>query len=130
MLKDLFRVFFRNISIILRAFSGLIAQKGDFKLLSLLTLLFVFFSFSIFAQEHRTPYGDYQEWCGAYGVCKNDMSAEDAETAITRYFSSKGLRVGRIQHRGRFVEAEIYRNGRLTDRIIFDRKTGRMRSAY
>lgn len=107
--------------------------------LSILTFLFVFIHVSpflysshwqVYAQEHRTPYGDYQEWCGAYGVCKDDMSPEDAETAITRYFSSRGLRVGRIQHRGRFVEAEIYRNGRMTDRIIFDRKTGRMRSAY
>lgn len=88
------------------------------------------FSISLFAQETRTPYGDYQEWCGAYGVCKDDMSPKDAEIAITRYFSSKGMRVGRIQHRGRFVEAEVYRNGRMMDRIILDRKTGRMRSVY
>lgn len=131
MQKNLFKVFFRNVSIILRSFFRLMTHKGRFlDLLSLLTIFFVFIPLSIFAQEHRTPYGDYQEWCGAYGVCKDDMSPKDAETAITRYFSSKGLRVGRIQHRGRFVEAEIYRNGRMTDRIIFDRKTGRMRSAY
>jgi hypothetical protein len=84
----------------------------------------------LYAQEHRTPYGEYQDWCGAYGVCKEDMSPREAEMAIERYFSSKGLRVGRIQHRGRFIEAEVYRGNRLTDRIIFDRKTGRMRSVY
>lgn len=85
---------------------------------------------SLFAQETRIPYGDYQECCGAYGVCRDDMSQRDAEIAITRYFSLKGMRVGRIQHRGRFVEAEIYRNSKMMDRIIFDRKTGRMRSVY
>lgn len=99
-------------------------------------LLIVFLSLvflvarDIFAQEDHIPYGDYHERCGAYGVCKDDMSQRDAETAIKRYFSSKGLKVGRLQHRGRFVEAEIYRNGRLSDRIIFDRRTGRMRSIY
>lgn len=97
---------------------------------SILISVILFSAASPYAQEHNTPYGNYQEWCGAYGVCKDDMSPKDAETVITRYFSSKGLRVGRIQHRGRFVEAEVYRNGRMTDRIIFDRKTGRMRSAY
>lgn len=100
----------------------------NFNLLTVLISLFLFIALS-HAQD-RTPYGDYQEWCGAYGVCKHDMSQKDAEIAITRYFSSRGMSVRNVQHRGRFVEAEVYRNSRMMDRIIFDRKTGRIRSVY
>lgn len=58
------------------------------------------------------------------------MGPEESERTIKGYFSSKGLRVGRIQHRGRFIEAEVYKNNKMIDRIIFDRKTGRIRSVY
>lgn len=104
-----------------------------FKLMVLLLALLIgsmLTGITVSAQGHDTPYGDYHEWCGAYGICREDMSQKDAEMAIERYFSSKGLRVGRFHHRGRFVEADIYRDSRMTDRIIFDRKTGRMRSVY
>lgn len=107
-------------------------MKGNhnFTALILIVLTILVTALMVFAEEERTPYGDYRECCGAYGVCKEEMSPKDAEKAITRYFSSKGMRIGKIQHRGRFVEAEIYRNGKMMDKVIFDRKTGRIRSAY
>ncbi|MGD0884494.1 MAG: hypothetical protein ABSA46_06400 [Thermodesulfovibrionales bacterium] len=83
------------------------------------------------ASDSVVPYGDYSQWCSAYGgTCKEDLGPREAEEAIEGYFSSKGLRVTNIRHKERFVEADIYRNDRLIDKVLFDRKTGRMRSTY
>jgi hypothetical protein len=76
------------------------------------------------------PYGDYSEWCCAYGVCKDKLDPTEAELVIERYFVSRGLIAVHMRHKGRFVEADIYRKNRLFDKIIFDRKTGRIRSIY
>jgi len=76
------------------------------------------------------PYGDYTSWCTAYGTCRERLDRKDAERAIADYFTMRSLQAARILHRGRFIEAEIYRDGRLVDKILFDRKTGRIRSIY
>lgn len=87
----------------------------------------------VYAQEgienSATPYGDYCT-CGNYGICKNELSHSEAASAINAYFEEKGLKAENIRGRGRFIEADIYRDGNLVDRIIFDRKTGRLRSMY
>jgi len=77
-----------------------------------------------------TPYGDYCQYCSAYGICKGDIEPQEAERAIEGYFSSKGLKAAHIRYRERFIEAEIYKDNRVVDKIIFDRKTGRIRSIY
>jgi hypothetical protein len=82
------------------------------------------------ASDSIVPYGDYSQWCSAYGTCKEDLGPKEAEEAIEGYFANKGLRATNIRHKDRFVEAEIYRENRLIDKILFDRKTGRMRSTY
>ena len=82
------------------------------------------------ASEGVTPYGDYAQWYSAYGMCKKDLGPKEAEQLIESYFTSKGLRALNFQHKGRFIEADIYRNNRRFDTILFDRKTGRMRSTY
>lgn len=82
------------------------------------------------ASDAVTPYGDYSQWCSAYGICRENLGPQEAERAIQGYFANKGLRAGKIQHRDRFIEAEIYRNSKLVDKVIFDRKTGRFRSTY
>jgi hypothetical protein len=82
------------------------------------------------ASDPPMPYGDYSQWCSAYGTCKESLGRSEAERAIEGYFAVRRLQAANIQHRGRFVEAEIYNNGRLVDKILFDRKTGRMRSIY
>jgi len=82
------------------------------------------------ASDPPMPYGDYSQWCSAYGTCKESLGRREAERAIEGYFAVRRLQATNIQHRGRFVEAEIYNNGRLVDKILFDRKTGRIRSTY
>ena len=75
-----------------------------------------------------TPYGDFCPRCNLYGVGKKPVSHQVAEDALIDYFMHKGLTVHNIHGMGRFLKVDIYRDGRLVDRILFDRKTGRIRS--
>lgn len=77
----------------------------------------------------QTPYGDYCNAC-SYGVCQELLSTEKSIEAIEGYYREKNAEIGRLEERGRFIEVEITKGGRQVDRIIFDRKTGRMRSVY
>lgn len=96
------------------------------------TVLFMLMSPSLLygASGSGMPYGDYLQWCTAYGTCKENLGPKEAESAISQYFSSKGLTAKKMYHKDRFIEAEIYSNDRLYDKVIFDRKTGRIRSTY
>lgn len=80
--------------------------------------------------QHSAPYGDYPEWNSAYGICRVDLGTREAEMAIQKYFASRGFTVRNIRHRERFVEADVYKDRLLFDKILFDKKTGRVRSIY
>jgi hypothetical protein len=77
-----------------------------------------------------TPYGDYCPHCTKYGSCKTIMSNEDAEKAMLNYYQEKGLDVELENKGGRFIRARIKEADRVIDVIIFDRRTGRVRSIY
>jgi hypothetical protein len=49
---------------------------------------------------------------------------------MKHYFKTKGLDVKKVRGRGRFLKAEIYKKDLLVDRVLFDRRTGRVRSIY
>jgi hypothetical protein len=84
-----------------------------------------------FAGDKRTtPYGDYCKDCGTYGIYKDILPLDKAKSSIKGYYQSKGYRVGNMYHQGRFIKADIYQNKKKVDKIIFDRKTGRLRSIY
>jgi len=93
-------------------------------------MLFLLTATVSYAADRVTPYGDYSQWCSAYGTCRESLGPSEAERAIAGYFGSKGLRATNMKHKERFIEADIYRDNRLVDRILFDRKTGRIRSTY
>ena len=98
-----------------------------------LAILFLIMTASLLyaAQEGAVQYGDYvQWWCTVYGTRTNDIGPREAEQVIEKYFASKGLRATNIRHKGRFIEADIYRDDRRLDVILFDRRTGRIRSTY
>jgi len=85
------------------------------------------------AWEHGkpvTPYGDYCPRCTKYGACKTIMSHEDAKKAMIDYYQKKGLDVELERKRGRFIRAKIKDKDQVIDVIIFDRRTGRVRSIY
>jgi len=56
--------------------------------------------------------------------------AEEAEQVLEKVFCEQGVKGHKPYPQGRFIEAEIYRNDRRLDVILFDRKTGRIRSTY
>jgi len=77
-----------------------------------------------------TPYGDYCKECAIYGTCREVIPPREALIAIEKYYAEKGYTLGNVYYRGRFIEAEIYKDTRKVDKVIFDRKTGRLRSMY
>lgn len=77
-----------------------------------------------------TPYGDFCPKCTNYGMCRSQLGHREAVAAIDSYFSNKGLEVGNIRKRGRFIRVDVFRDGELVDKIIFDKRTGRLRSIY
>ncbi len=100
---------------------------------SILILLFLSFlpAVSPGAEENNvTPYGDYCKDCTIYGTCKEVIPTGVAVAALDRYYRDRGYRVGTVQYKGRFIEAVIYKRNRQVDVVLFDRKTGRLRSIY
>ena len=83
-------------------------------------------------RPHRqvTPYGDLCPRCNEYGICKSPMSHDDAKKAMLDYYHKKGLAVELVRKRGRFIRAKIKDKEETVDVIIFDRRTGRIRSIY
>jgi len=77
-----------------------------------------------------TPYGDFCQHCAKYGSCKTIMTHEDAEKAMIEYYHEKGLNVELENSGERFIRARIKEENSVIDIIIFDRRTGRVRSIY
>lgn len=77
-----------------------------------------------------TPYGDFCPRCSEYGNCKSKMSHDDAKEALINYYHKKGLGVELEKKRGRFIRVKIKNRNEVVDIIIFDRRTGRIRSIY
>jgi hypothetical protein len=82
------------------------------------------------ADSSITPYGDYCSDCSTYGICSDVLPVSEALSALRKYYESKGYRVGAVYHKGRFIEADIYKNNKQVDKVLLDRKTGRLRSIY
>lgn len=101
-----------------------------FRIVFMVALFFSAVTFSHADENRTTPYGDYCRDCSQYGTCREVLSPDEAMHALQKYYAEKGYRVGRIHHKGRFIEADIYRERRQVDKVLFDRKTGRLRSIY
>ncbi len=85
----------------------------------------------LYADDSRvTPYGDYCTDCAMYGACREIIQRDEAVRVLYKYYQDRGYRVGNVLHRGRFIQAVIYKDDRQVDRVLFDRKTGRLRSIY
>jgi hypothetical protein len=77
-----------------------------------------------------TPYGDFCPTCTLYGVGRKPVGHGKAVSAMRAYFAKKGCTIGNVRGVGRFMKVNVYRRGVLIDRVIFDRRTGRIRSIY
>ncbi|MBI5073800.1 MAG: hypothetical protein HZB62_01325 [Nitrospirae bacterium] len=87
-------------------------------------------SFSFGGEGPVTPYGGYCKDCAVYGACKEAIPPGVAIQSLRKYYEERGYRLGNVAHKGRFIEAEVLQNSKRVDKVIFDRKTGRLRSIY
>lgn len=94
------------------------------------SLLLSAVSFSAAGEGPVTPYGGYCKDCAVYGACKESIPLREAIQSLRKYYEERGYRLGNVAHKGRFIEAEVLDNRRQVDKVIFDRKTGRLRSMY
>jgi Ni/Co efflux regulator RcnB len=81
----------------------------------------------------RYPYGDYYPGPreGRYGARKAVRTEGEARDILRKYFSPRKATIGEIKERNWFFEAEIRdRNNSPVDRVIIDKRTGRIRSIY
>jgi hypothetical protein len=93
-------------------------------------LVFIAGSYAQHRETPVTPYGDFCKRCSHYGVCSKMMSVKDSEKAMVEYYNEKGLFIEIKGVQGRFIKAHIKDRREIVDIIIFDRKTGRVRSIY
>lgn len=77
-----------------------------------------------------TPYGDFCPRCSKYGMGRIPVRRAEAAEAVRDYFSGKGFKIKDLDRSGRFLRFDVYHGDKLVDKIIFDRRTGRIRSIY
>jgi hypothetical protein len=109
------------------------------KKLLLTSTLVLFLSSAAYADDVRpvrgvTPYGDFCWKCSNYGmkhsVRSRLVSYHDAVSAVKAYFHRRGYAIGRVHGSGRFIKVDVLKGKKIVDCIIFDRRSGRIRSIY
>lgn len=67
----------------------------------------------------------------SFGEKKGVATAEDARKALIKYFAHKDVEIGDIAEKELYFEAEIRdRKNTVIDKVIVDKRTGRIRSIY
>lgn len=83
--------------------------------------------------REQRPYGGYcrgDRW-GWYGARNPVTTMKDARALLERYFEGEGVVIGKISEREGYFEADIKdKKDALVDRVIVDKRTGRIRSIY
>lgn len=84
-------------------------------------------------RRERRPYGGYCQgprW-GWYGARNPVKTVEEAKKLLVRFFAGDDLSIGPITEREWYFEADVNDgNSKLIDRVIVDKRTGRIRSIY
>jgi hypothetical protein len=99
--------------------------------LGMLLLCVIAFSGAYGADERgeKYPYGGSRE--GGYGEKKEVLTPADAEKILKQYFAKKNVTIGEIKERELYFEAEVRdKDNKLIDKVIVDKRTGRIRSIY
>ncbi len=83
------------------------------------------------ASDRRSRDYPYGESRGGYGERKTVSSGQEARRMIKEYFSRRDVKIGDVREREIFFEADVRdRRGALVDKVIIDKRTGRIRSTY
>lgn len=81
-------------------------------------------------QQQGTPFGASCPSCDTYGYCRKTLTYKQAEQNLEAYYAQKGLDVIIVKKSGRFLEADVYKEDKIVEKVILDRKTGRIRPIY
>ena len=85
--------------------------------------------YSADAQGDRSPYGGTGS--GSYGEKKEIVTKEEAEKVFKEYFAKKNVKIGEVKEKELYFEAVIRdKNDTVIDKVIVDKRTGRIRSIY
>jgi hypothetical protein len=80
------------------------------------------------AEQSGSPYGSSKE---TYGERRHVATKDEARKLLKDYFSGRDVTIGEIREKQYYFEADITdRSGRLVDKVIVDKRTGRIRSIY
>lgn len=82
------------------------------------------------ANRSAAPYGDFCPKCSKYGRGRMPVELEESMGALRDYFSHRSMNIDNVHVRGPLMRADVFRDGRMVDRVIFDRRSGRVRSIY
>ena len=102
-------------------------------LFSLFMTMLYFCSLTFASAEDASPYGGYKKGTAetGYGEKRPVTTIEEARKALTEYFAKKDVKIGEIREQELFFEAEIRdKSNNLVDKVIVDKRTGRIRSTY
>lgn len=79
--------------------------------------------------QERGPYGGSRR--DSYGARRQVRNPDAARRSLNEYYGRKDVRIGEIREREHYFQAEI-RDGRgnVVDRVIIDKRSGRIRSIY
>ena len=101
-------------------------------LFSLFMAMFYFSSLTVAGAENPSPRGGYKKGAETgYGEKRPVTTIEEAREALTEYFAEKDVKIGEVREQILFFEAEIRdKNNDLVDKVIVDKRTGRIRSTY
>jgi len=83
--------------------------------------------------REQRPYGGYCRGpqSGWYGARNPVKTAEDARNLLQRYYEGENMVIDKIRERELYFEADIKdKKDNLLDRVIVDKRTGRIRSIY
>lgn len=83
--------------------------------------------------EDRSPYGGYNKGKAdsSYGEKRPVATLEEAKKVLLAYLAKKDVKIGEIKEKELFFEAEIRdKNNNLIDKVIVDKRNGRIRSIY
>ena len=87
----------------------------------------ILFSSRAFADDGY-PYGRSKK--GRYGEKSTVMNEAEARMILKEYFANN-VTIGKVKKRKFYFEAEIRdKQGNPIDRVVIDRRTGRIRSVY
>ncbi len=102
-------------------------------LFSLFLMMLYFSSLTFAGAEDASPYRGHKKGAAetGYGEKRPVTTVEEAQKALTEYFAKKDVNIGEIREQELFFEAEIRdKSNNLVDKVIVDKRTGRIRSTY